>query len=178
MENRDVAVGVLAMDDFAPGWRPHGKPLGSHRHPSIVADTDAGALAEDIGPSRAPRSWPQGPAVFFFGQLPSGLRGATDFAVFFHGVVVASQQVQQGVGIGQGGDAVGCQEGGEAFLPELVAALDFSLGLRGWGKAQGDSVEAEAVGQLRVVFRQMSKEEAVEIDIETQGQAGGLEGLA
>jgi hypothetical protein len=50
LENSDIAVGVLAVNDLAPGWRVHGESLGSDRHPSIVADPDPAALAEDVGP--------------------------------------------------------------------------------------------------------------------------------
>jgi len=91
--------------------------------------------------------------------------------------MVAAQHVQQRVGFGQGGDGVGRQQGGKAFLPELVTALDFSLGMRRRGKTQRDTVKAQAIGQRRMVVRHMSEEEAVEVDIEAQGQAGGLEGL-
>jgi len=177
LENGDIAVGVLAVDDFTSRWRFHGESLGSDGHSPVVADADAGALAEDEGPPRTGGCGSQGPAVFFFGQVPSGLRSATDFAMFFHRVVVAAQDVQEWIGFGQGGNGVGSQQGRKAFLPELVTALDFSLGLRGWSKPQGDTVKAEGIGQLRMAAGQMREEEAVEIDIQAQGQAGGLEGL-
>jgi hypothetical protein len=70
--------------------------------------------------------------------------------MFFQGVMVAAQLVQEVVGAGQIGDVFRPEESGKAYLPELVAAFDFALGLRGWGNAQGDIVERQDGGQLGV----------------------------
>ena len=55
--------------------------------------------------------------------------------MFFVGVVVEAELVDEAVGFGEGRDMFGGEERGETFLPEVVRALDFSFGLRSGRKA-------------------------------------------
>ena len=68
--------------------------------------------------------------------------------MFFLFVAMHAQLVDQGVGRAEGGDGLGGEDRGQALLPEVVEAFDFSLGLRRGGVAQGDFVEAQGGAEL------------------------------
>ncbi len=56
--------------------------------------------------------------------------------------------VQQEIGLVEISDAFGAEEGGQASLPELVAAFDFAFGLGSRGIAEGDVARAQGGGEL------------------------------
>jgi histidinol-phosphate/aromatic aminotransferase/cobyric acid decarboxylase-like protein len=140
------------------------------------ADADVEALTPDKGPPGAVGDGTQGRAVFGAGLETCGCRSGADFAVDFMLVDVGQELVEQTVSAFEFQDAVGRQEGRQAFLPVVMAAFDFALGLRGGGEAQGDAVEVECGAQLGESVGVMGVEEGVVVDIEGQGQAVGLEG--
>ena len=98
--------------------------------------------------------------------------------MFFHLVVVLAQLVQQRIGLGEISDLLGSKKRGQPILPEGVASLDFALGLRSGGKAQGDAVKMKGGGQLGVRFRGMGEEETVVINVKAQRQPIELKNLA
>ena len=67
--------------------------------------------------------------------------GGANLAVFFLGVVVEAELLDEVVGFRESGDVFCGEKGGETFLPEVVRALDFSFGLGSGGEAQGDFVK-------------------------------------
>ena len=52
-----------------------------------------------------------------------------------------------------------------------MSAFDFAFGLRGWGVTEGDAVEVEVLAQLGQSIGLLSKEQAVVIDVDFQGQS-------
>lgn len=143
---------------------------------AVVADAHAGLLAPDVGPPRTGRRRTQDGAFFGQSLRACGVRGGAQFAVDFMLVGVGQKLVEQVVGSGQFEDAVGGQQGREAFLPVVVAAFDFALGLGRGRVAQGHAVEVERGAQLGEGVRGVGEEEGVVVHVEGQGQAMGLEG--
>ena len=80
------------------------------------------------------------------------------------------------VGAGEFDDVFGGQQGDEAFLPVIVAAFDLAFGLGRGGVEQFDAVEVEGGTELGEGIGVVGVEEGVEVHIEGQGQAVGLEG--
>ena len=76
------------------------------------------------------------------------VRGLAEFAMDFMLVGVGQKLVEQLVGGGEFGDAVGGEERDEAFLPVVVAAFDFAFGLRGWGVEELNAVEVKGRAEL------------------------------
>jgi hypothetical protein len=70
---------------------------------------------------------------------------------------------------------IGGQEGDEAVLPVAVAAFDFAFGLRGGSVEEVNAVEAEGLAELGEGVGVVGVKEGVEVDVEAQGQAVGLE---
>jgi hypothetical protein len=105
-----------------------------------------------------------------------GLGRLAEFAMAFMLVGVGEELVEQRVGAGQFADLVGGQEGREALLPVIVAALDFAFGLRGGGVAQGYAVEVQGRAQLGESVRVVRVKEGVVVHVEGQRQAVRLEG--
>jgi hypothetical protein len=62
-----------------------------------------------------------------------GVWGGAQFAMDFVLVGVGQELVKQAVGPCEFADLIGCQEWREAFLPVVMAALDFAFGLGRWG---------------------------------------------
>ena len=147
-EVRDVAVWAQATNDPSTGRRIHREALGVDRHFAVIADADAEALPPDKGPPGAVGDGPQDRAVFGAGLVTGGGRSGADFAVDFMLVDVGQELVEQAVGAFEFQDAVGRQEGRQAFLPVVKTPFDFALGLGGGGEAQGDAVEVERGAQL------------------------------
>ena len=139
----DVSVWAQAADYRGPGRHVYGVALDADGNCAIVADADAGALAPDKGPPRAGghRSQHRG----FFGQ---GLGRGPDFAVNFMGVGMRHQLVQELVGSAQLEDVIGGQEGRQTFLPVVVAAFDFALGLGRGSIAEVHAVAVKGRAQL------------------------------
>ena len=90
-------------------------------------------------------------------------------------VDVKQELVEQTVGPFEFVDAVVSQQWGQAFLPVVMAALDFAFYLRCWRVAQMDAVEVKRLAKLGEGVRVMRVEEGVEVHIEGQGQAVGFE---
>jgi hypothetical protein len=91
--------------------------------------------------------------------------------VDFLGVVVMAEFFEQSVGLREGGDLLGGEERREAFLPEVVSALDFAFGLRSGRVAQGDFVKVQSAAELREGLWLTGKEEGMVVDVESQGEA-------
>jgi hypothetical protein len=170
-----VAIGSQATDDFGAGWGVNGLALVADGDFTVVADGDAGLLAPDVGPPRALGRGSEDGALAGEGLLVGGVRGLGEFAVDFVLVGVGGERVEQLVGVGEFNDAFCGEEGDEAFLPVVVAAFDFAVGLRGWGVAELDAVAAECRAELGEGIGVVSVEEAVVVHIEGQRQAVSLE---
>jgi len=140
-----------------------------------VADADGGLEAPN---KRRPRALWGGPdhGTFLSEGLLEGLVwGLAQFAVDFMLVGVRDQLVEEAVGAAELAAVIGGQEWDEAFLPVVVAAFDFAFGLRGGGVAEVNAVETEGLAELGEGVGVMGVEEGVEVDVEAQGQAVGLE---
>ena len=150
--------------------------LIAHGDFAVVADADTGLLAPDVGPPRALRRRTDHGALFREGLLLGRVGRLAEFAVRFVAIGVRDELVEELVGPGEFDDALGGQQGDEAFLPVVVAAFDFAFGLGRWGIEEFDPVEMEGRAQLGEGVRIVGVEEGVEVHIEGQGQAVGLEG--
>ena len=91
--------------------------------------------------------------------------------MFFVGVAMNPQVVEQGIGGLEGGDVFRGKKGGQTPLSVAVGALDFAFGLRGGRVAQGDVVEAQGGPELGKSFGRAGEEKGMIIDVESQGQA-------
>lgn len=172
----DVPIGAQAADDGGP-WRcGEGVALIAHGDFAVVGDADTGLLAPDVGPPRALRRRMDHGALFREGLLLGRVGRLAEFAVRFVAIGVRDELVKELVGLGEFDDALGGQQGDEAFLPVVVAAFDFAFGLGRWGIEEFDPVEMEGRAQLGEGVRIVGVEEGVEVHIEGQGQAVGLEG--
>ena len=133
-------------------------------------------MAPDIGPPGTGGDGSQDGAFFGAGLLVRGLGSHPEFAVDFMLVGVGQELIHELVGSLEFQNAVGGEEGGEAFLPVVVAAFDFAFGLRGGGAAQGDAVEVEGGPELGEGVGAVGVEEGVEVHVENEREAVGLEG--
>jgi len=174
-EVEDVAIGALATNDGGARRGGYGQALGADRNFAVVADPDWGLDAPDVGPPGAGRSGADDGAVLGDGLVTGGLGGGAQFAVDFVLVGMGQELIQQVVGGGQFEDVLGGQQGDQAFLPVVVAALDFAFGLGGGGIAEGDVVEVEGGAQLGEGVGVIGVEEGMVVHIEGQGQAVSLE---
>ena len=77
-------------------------------------------------------------------------------------VGVRAELVEQTVGPFQFEDALGGQQGRQAFLPVVVAAFDFTFGLGRGGVAQGHAIEVEGGTQLGEGVGGVGEEEGVD----------------
>ena len=175
-EVEDIAVGPQAADDRAARGRLDALALEGNGDFAVVAHAHRSALAPDMGPPRAGRDGPQDRALFGQGLLASGVGSGTQFAVDFVLIGVRQELVEQLVGACQFQDGVGCQQGRQAFLPVVVAAFDFTFGLRGGGVAQGDTVEVEGRAQLGEGVGSVGEEKRMVVHVEGQRQAMSGEG--
>lgn len=78
------------------------------------------------------------------------------------------------VGGGEFADVFCGEERDEAFLPVVVAAFDFTFGLRRGGVAQLDAVEVKGLSELGEGFWVVGVKEGVVVHIERQREAVGL----
>jgi hypothetical protein len=131
---------------------------------AVVPDADAGWLTPDIGPPRTGRDGTQNGAFFGAGLLLGLARSLAEFAMAF-----------MLVGPDEFADAVGGQQGHEAFLPVVVAAFDFALGLGRWGMEPFDAVEVEGRAEWGEGVGVVGVEEGVKVHRQGQRQAVGLE---
>ena len=171
----DVAVGAQAAEDGGAGRGGNGLALVVDGDFAVIADADVGLLAPNVGPPGTGGGGAQDGAFFGQGQVAGGVGGGAEFAVDFVLVGVGKQLVEQVVGAAEFEDLVGGQERGQAFLPVVVAAFDFTFGLGGGGVAEGDAVEVEGGAQLGEGVGVVGVEEGVVVHVEGQGQAVGLE---
>lgn len=61
-------------------------------------------------------------------------------------------------------------------MPVVVAAFDFTFGLRGWGVEEFDAVEVEGRAELGEGVRVVGVEEGVVVHVKSQGQSVSLKG--
>ncbi len=85
-------------------------------------------------------------------------------------IVMVAQLFEQGVGLRKGRDLLCGEEWREAFLPEVVRALDLSFGLGSRRVAQGDFAKAQGAAELGQSLWLTGEEEAMVIDVEGQRQ--------
>lgn len=104
-----------------------------------------------------------------------GVGCLAEFAVDFVLVGVRHELVEQLVGPDQFHDVVGGQDGDQAFLPVVMTAFDFTFGLGRWGVAELDAVKVERGPKLGEDVGVVGVEAGVEVHIQGQGQAVGLE---
>ena len=175
-EDGVIAVWVEASGDGGARRTVDAEALGRESDAAVWSDAGGRTDAPDVGPPRTLWGWSHGGAVFLAREIPGGLRGGGDLAVLFFGVVVEAQRVDQEIGLGKGGDVFGGEEGGEAFLPEVVCPFDLALGLRGGRVAQGDLVETQGGTELGKGLGLVGEEKGMVVDVERQGQAVGGEG--
>ena len=163
-----MAGGVEAEEDFGARGMFDADALSADRNAAIGADLDGGAQAPNIRPPRAAWGWAEDGAFFQAGQIPGALWSLPQFPMLFVGVAVQAQGVDVRVGVGELGDLFAGEIGWEPALPELVLALDFALGLRGWGITKANVVEFERPTQLGERVRGLGEKDAVIIDVELQ----------
>ncbi len=165
-----------AEDDFGPRGVVEAKALVSDRNASVGADLQRASEAPNIRPPRATRGWADDSTLFLFRQVPGALSGQFKFAVSFVRVAMESQSVDVSVSIFEFGELFAGEIGGKTFLPELVFALDFAFGLRGWSIKEANVVELQGSAQLGESLWVLSEEDAVIIDIELEWASVGQEG--
>lgn len=90
-------------------------------------------------------------------------------------VGVGSELFEQMVGRFQIINVIGCEERRQAFLPIIVAAFDFALGLRCGSITEGHAIKVQGGAQLGERIGAVGEEEGVVIDVKHERQAAGLE---
>ena len=125
---------------------------------------------------------PQLRTLFLEGQFPGGVWGAAGGAADVMLVVPGDLGLEQGVGVFVVGDFLVGQEGDEAFLEGVEAALDFALG-RGVGGdamrgAQGGEGALELGMSVEAVGRGAMAEEGEAVGVEAGGRAVEFQGRA
>ncbi len=175
-KNGKGAVGVCAPGDEGSRGLFDAQALGANGDAAVGNDAGLGALAENVGPPGALCCGTQDGAALCYCKVSGDPGRGSDFTVDFLAVAVVAQGVDQGVGLGEGGDVFGGKDRGEAVLPVAVGAFDFAFGLWCGGVAQGDLVEAEGGAELGEGLVGAGEEEGVVVDIECQRQAKALEG--
>ena len=103
--------------------------LNADGNAAVGTDPEGGAEAPNIRPPGAAWDRAEHGPLFFLGKFPGPLRDHVQFAMGFVGVTMESQSVDMGVGEVEFGNLFAGEIGGKPALPELVLALDFSLGL-------------------------------------------------
>ena len=139
----EVAIVALAASDVGARRGINRQTLVVDGDAALIIDPHPGLLAPDIGPPRASGDGAQDRALFLLGLADGGLRGHAQFPVDFVLIGVLGECCQELIGFAQVVDLIGGQKGGQAFLPIIVAPLDFAFGLGRRGKTQGDAVEVE-----------------------------------
>jgi hypothetical protein len=172
----NVAIWAKAANDDGTRWGGDDVPLVAAGDFAVVADADAGLLAPDVGPPRTFRGGTDDRAFVGEGLLVGGVGCLAEFAMKLVLVGVGDELVEQMVGAGEFDDVFRSQQGDETFLPVVVTAFDFAFGLGRGGVEQFDAVEVEGGAELGEGVRVVGVKEGMEIHIEGQGQAVGLEG--
>ena len=165
-------AGGMEAEDYLGAWGSlDAQALGADRHTAVGADLECRAETPNIRPPRAARGGAQDGALFLFGEFPGLFRGHAQFAMGFVGVAMESQSVDVRVGGFDLGNVFAGEIGREPPLPELVFALDFALGLRGWGIKEADVVEPEGPAELGQRVGILREEHGVIIDVDLQRSA-------
>lgn len=170
-----VASGTEAADDGGARRGGNGLALGTDGNFAVVTDPDAGSLAPNVRPPGTVGIGPENRTFFGEGLLVGGAGRHAEFAMDFVLVGVGHELVEEEVGTGEFDDLVYSQEGNEAFLPVVMAAFDFTLGLGRGRVAQLDAVEVEGRAELGEGVGVVGVEKGMVVHIEGQGQAVGLE---
>ncbi len=145
--------------------------LGADGNAAIEADLERSADTPNIRPPRAARGWAQDGPLFFLGEFPGLLRGHAQFAMGFVGVAMKSQSVDVWVGSFDLGNLFAGEIGRKPALPELMLALDFSLGLRCRGIQETNVVELERPAQLGQRVGILGEKDGVIIDVDLERSA-------
>ncbi len=77
-----------------------------------------------------------------------GVRSGSQLTVDFMLVDVRQQLIQEAVGPFEFDEVIGGEQGREAFLPIIMAALDFTFGLGRGGVTEGYPVEVQRRAEL------------------------------
>lgn len=171
-----MAGGMEAQDDFGAPRMFEAVALGADRNAAIGADFDGGANTPNIRPPWTSGDRAQNGTFFFLGTVPGLLWSHAQFAVDFVGVAMKPQSVDMGIGIFDLGDVFAGEIGWEPTLPELVFALDFSLGLGRWGIKKANVVELEGRAQLGEHVGILGEKHGVIINIDLQRSAVSQKG--
>jgi len=110
------------------------------------------------------------------GELVCGVGSGADFAVDFGAVDVSDDCVEECVCGRDGVDGVGRENRRKTFLPVVVAAFDFALGLSRGGVAEGDPIKLESLAELGERVRSVGEKERMVIDVESEREAVREEG--
>ncbi len=172
----DIPIRPEATDDRGTGWSVDGEALLTDWNFAIIAYTEAGLLAKDIGPPRALGRRSKHGTLFCVSLVPGRLWGCADFAVDFMGVGVVKELFEQGIGWFELDKIFSGENGRQTILEVMMAAFNFAFGLWGWGKSQGHAIEVECRPQLSKGFGGMGKKEGVIIHVQGQGQTVSTEG--
>ena len=165
----NVSIWAETADDGGARGSLNGMALGAGGDFAVVADADAGFLAPDVGPPGTSGGGTDGGAIFSESLLVGLERGLAEFAMDFMLIGMRDELVEEVVGPDQFDDLVSRQEGDEAFLPVVVAAFDFTFGLRRWGVAEVDAVEVESLTEWGEGVGVVGVEEGVVVHVEGQG---------
>ena len=103
-QDRVVAGGMVAEDQFSGGRSLDPEELGADGHTAIRADFDGSAQAPDERPPGAARDGTQNAAFLRLSQGPSPLGFHLEFAVNFVLVAMPAQVLDMGVGLIDVGD--------------------------------------------------------------------------
>ena len=163
-----MAGGMEAQNDFSPWGMFDTEALGADGNAAIGADLDRGANTPNIRPPRTSVDWAQDGSPFFPGAVPGLLWSHAQFAVSFVGVVMEAQSVDVRVGLFDLADVFAGKKRREAALPELVLALDFSLGLGRWGIKETNVVKLEGRAELGQRLGILGEKHGVIIDADLQ----------
>src|SRR3954471_7225059 len=134
---------MQALEDFRTRGQFYSQALITNGDLPIISNSDFAPLTKYVGPPRTGRRRTQSGALVGFGLVPGRLWGGADLAMFFHPVVMFAQRVHQRIGQSEFTDVFGNKKRGQALLPKLVSALDFSFGLRGGGIAKRNSIKTQ-----------------------------------
>ena len=166
-----MAGGMEAQNHFGAPRMFEAVALGADGNTAIGADFDRGANTPNIRPPRTSGDGAQDGTFFFLGTVPSLLWSHAQFAVGFVGVAMKPQSVDMGIGVFDLGDVFAGEIGREPALPELVFALDFSLGLGRWGIKETNVIELEGRAELGERIGILGEEHGVIIDVDLQRSA-------
>ena len=166
-----MAGRMEAQNHFCPPGMLDAEALWADGNAAVGTDFDGGANTPNIRPPRTSGGWAQDRSLFFLGAVPGLLRGHAQFAVDFVGIAMEAQSVDVRVGGFDLVDVFAGEKGWETALPELVLALDFSLGLRRWGIKEANVVELEGAAQLGERIGIVGEKHGMIIDVNLQGPA-------